>query len=97
MEEDVSSMFPLPFCEDLLLGAFKGAAEQLATTTAGTLTGILGQRDRKDLSPQISENTRLILLLCFTKFLYALYSFMVDSPIMMFTFFSTSFMNSSAL
>jgi hypothetical protein len=28
--------------------------------------------------------------LCFTRFLYALYSFMIYSPIMSFTFFSTS-------
>jgi hypothetical protein len=35
--------------------------------------------------------------LCFTRFLKALYSFMVDSPVMTFTFFSTSSMKSSAL
>jgi hypothetical protein len=69
MEEDVSSVFPLPFFEDLLLEAFRGAAEQLATATVGTFTGMPGQQDRKDLSPQTSENTRLILLLCLTKFL----------------------------
>jgi hypothetical protein len=69
VEEDVSSVSPLPFFEDLLLEAFKGAAEQLATAIAGTFTGRLGRRDRNDLSPQTSENTRLILLLCFTKFL----------------------------
>jgi hypothetical protein len=62
-------VFPLLFFEDLLLEAFKGAAEQLATATAATFTRRPGRRDRKDLSPQISENTRLILLLCFTKFL----------------------------
>jgi hypothetical protein len=82
MEEDVSSVSPLPFFEDHLLGAFKGAAEQLATATTGILTGMPGRQDQKDLPPQISENIRLIILLCFTKFLYALYSFMVDSPIM---------------
>jgi hypothetical protein len=62
VEEDVSSVSPLPFFEDLLLGAFKGAAEQLATTIARTFTRIPGRRDRKDFSPQTSENTRLILL-----------------------------------
>jgi hypothetical protein len=66
VEEDVSSVFPLPFFEDLLLEAFRGAAEQLATTTAGIFIGMPGRRDRKDLSPQTSENTRLILLLCLT-------------------------------
>jgi hypothetical protein len=39
MEEDVSSVFSLPFFEDLLLEAFRCAAEQLATTTVGTFTG----------------------------------------------------------
>jgi hypothetical protein len=38
VEEDVSSVSPLPFFEDLLREAFKGAAEQLATATAGTFT-----------------------------------------------------------
>jgi hypothetical protein len=69
VEEDVSSVSHFPFFEDLLLGAFKGVAEQLSMATAGTFTGTPGRRDRKDLSPQNSENTRLILLLCFTKFL----------------------------
>jgi hypothetical protein len=62
--EDVSFVFPLPLFEDLLLEAFRGAAEQLATTTARIFTGRPGRRDLKDLSPQTSENTRLIILLC---------------------------------
>jgi hypothetical protein len=96
-EEDILSVSPFPFFEDFLLGAFRGAAEQLATATAGAFTTMPGRRERKDFSPQTSENTRSILLLCFTKFLEALYSFLVDSPIMAFTLFSTSSMNSSAL
>jgi hypothetical protein len=68
VEEDVSFVSPLLFFEDILREAFKGAAEQLATTTAGTFTIRPGRRDRKDFSPQTSENTLLILLLCFTKF-----------------------------
>jgi hypothetical protein len=87
VEEDVSYVSPLPFFEDLLREAFKGAAEQLAAATAGTFTVSHGRRDRKDFLPQTSENTLLILFLCFTKFLQVLYSFMVDSPTMAFTFF----------
>jgi hypothetical protein len=83
--------------EDLIRGALMGAAEQLATATAGTFSLGPGPRELKDLSPQTSENTRLILLLCFTRALYALYSFMVYSPIMTFTLFSISAMKASAL
>jgi hypothetical protein len=60
--------------EDLFLGAFKGAVEQLATATAGIFNLRPWRRERKDLSPHTLENTRFILFLCFTKFLYALYS-----------------------
>jgi hypothetical protein len=67
--EDVSSVFLFPFFEDLLLEAFRGATEQQATATAGIFTRRPRHRDLKDLSPQTSENTQLIHLLCFTKFL----------------------------
>jgi hypothetical protein len=97
LEDVVSSVFTLLFVEDLLLKAFRGAAKQLATATHGIFTRGARQRERKDFSPQISENTRFILFLCFTSFLYAFYSFMIYSPIMSFTFFSTSTMKSSAL
>jgi hypothetical protein len=83
--------------EDLLLGAFKGAAEQLATATAGIFDLWPGCREQNDLSPQTSKNTRFILFLCFTRFLYALYSFMVYSPIMRFTLLSISSIKSSTL
>jgi hypothetical protein len=86
-----------PRFEDLIRGALMGAAEQLATATAGTFSLGPGPRELKDLSPQTSENTRLILFLCFTRALYALYSFMVYSPIMTFTLFSISTMKASAL
>jgi hypothetical protein len=86
-----------PRFDDLIRGALIGAAEQLATETAGTFNLGPGPRELKYLSPQTSENTRLILFLCFTRALYALYSFMVYSPTMMFTLFSTSFMKASAL
>jgi hypothetical protein len=86
-----------PRFEDLIRGALMGAAEQLATVTAGTFSLGPGPRELKDLSPQTSENTRSILLLCFTRALYALYSFMVYSPIMTFTLFSISTMKASAL
>jgi hypothetical protein len=76
-----------PRFEDLIRGALMGAAEQLATATAGTFSLGPGPRELKDLCPQTSENTRLILFLCFTRALYALYSFMVYSPIMTFTLF----------
>jgi hypothetical protein len=74
-----------------------GAAEQLATTTASIFNLRSGRQELKDLSSQNSENTRLILLLCFTNALYALYSFIVYSPIIRVTFFSTSSMKASAL
>jgi hypothetical protein len=67
-EEDVSSVFPFPFFEDFPLGALRGAAKQLATATAGAFFSMPGQQERKEFSPQTSVNTRLILLLCFTKF-----------------------------
>jgi hypothetical protein len=38
-------------------GAFRGVAEQLATTIAGTFTTTPGRRERKDFSPHTSENT----------------------------------------
>jgi hypothetical protein len=56
-----------PRFEDLIRGASMGAAEQLATATAGTFILGPGPRELKDLSPQASENTRLILLLCFMR------------------------------
>jgi hypothetical protein len=96
-EEVLSSTADGPRFEDLLRGAFIGAAEQLATTTVGTFNLRPGRRELKDLSLQTSVNTRLILFLCFTSALYALYSFMVYSPIMRFTFFSTSILKASAL
>jgi hypothetical protein len=96
-EEVLSSITDGPRFEDLLLGALIGAAEQLATATAGTFNLRPGRRELKDLSPQTSVNTRLILLLCLTSALYALYSFMVYSPIIRVTFFSTSTMKESAL
>jgi hypothetical protein len=96
-EEVLSSTVDGPRFKDFLRGAFIGAAEQLATATAGTFNLRPGRRELKDLSPQISVNTRLILLLCFTRNLYALYSFMVYSPIIRFTFFSTSTMKASTL
>jgi hypothetical protein len=96
-EEVLSLTDEEPRFKDLIRGALIGAAEQLATATAGTLILGPGPRELKDLSPQTSVNTRLILLLCFTRALYALYSFMVYSPIMMFTLFSISIMNASAL
>jgi hypothetical protein len=39
LEDVVSSVFTLLFFEDLLLKAFRGAVEQLATTTHGIFTG----------------------------------------------------------
>jgi hypothetical protein len=86
-----------PRFDDLIRGALIGAAEQLATATAGTFSLGPGPRELKDLSPQTLENTRLILLLCFMRALHALYSFMVYSPIMTFTLFSISTMKASAL
>jgi hypothetical protein len=96
-EEVPSSTADEPRFEDFLGGAFIGAAEQLATATAGTFNLRPGHRELKDLSPQTSVNTRFILLLCFTNALYALYSFMVYSSIIRFTLFSTSIMKASAL
>jgi hypothetical protein len=96
-EEVLSLTADEPRFEDLLRGALIGAAEQLATATTGTFNLGLGLRELKDLSPQTSVNTRLILFLCFTSALYALYSFMVYSPIMTFTLFSTSIMKALAL
>jgi hypothetical protein len=61
-EEEVSSTFPFLFFEDFPLGALRGAAEQLATATAGAFFSIPGRRERKEFSPQTSVNTRLILL-----------------------------------
>jgi hypothetical protein len=72
-EEVVLSAIDGPLFEDLLLGALMGVAEQLATATAGIFSLRPERRELKDLSPQTLENTRLILLLCFTKALYALY------------------------
>jgi hypothetical protein len=83
--------------DDLIRGALIGAAEQLATATAGTFNLGPGPRELKNLSPQTSEKTRLIFFLCFTRALYALYSFIMYSPTMTFTLFSTSSMKSSAL
>jgi hypothetical protein len=95
--EGVPSSLPFLFFDDDLLEIFEGSGEQLATAIAGVLVLIPGRRERKDLSPQTSEKTQLILFLCFTKFLKALYSFIVDSPIIAFTFFSISSIKSSAL
>jgi hypothetical protein len=96
-EEVLSLTVDEPHFEDLLRGAFIGAAEQLATAIAGTFNLGPGLRELKGLSPQTSVNMRLILFLCFTSALYALYSFMVYSPIMRFTLFSTSTMKALAL
>jgi hypothetical protein len=60
----VITSFPFLFFEDERLDVFRGPDEQLATTTAGALFLIPGRRERKDLSPQTSEKTRLILFLC---------------------------------
>jgi hypothetical protein len=95
LEDDVSLIINVLLFEDLLR-AFKGAAEQLATAIAGIFNLRPERRKRNDLSPQISENTQFILFLCFTKFLYALYSFMVYLPIMRFTLLSISSIKSSA-
>jgi hypothetical protein len=46
-----------PRFEDLIHGVLMGAAEQLATATAGTFSLGPGPRELKDLSPQTSENT----------------------------------------
>jgi hypothetical protein len=86
-----------PCFEDLIREALMGVAEQVATATAGTFSMGPGPRELKDLSLQTSENTRLILLLCLTRALFALYSFMVYSPIMTFTLFSISTMKASTL
>jgi hypothetical protein len=83
--------------DDLIRGALIGAAEQLATAMVGTFNLGPGPRELKKLSPQTSEKTRSIFFLCFTRALYAFYSFIVYSPTMTFTLFSTSSMNSSAL
>jgi hypothetical protein len=40
-------MSPFPFFEDFLLGAFRGAAEQLATATAGAFTTMPGRESGK--------------------------------------------------
>jgi hypothetical protein len=96
-EEVLSLTDDEPRFEDLIRGALIGAAEQLATATAGTFSLGPGPRELKDLSPQTSVNTQLILFLCFTRALYALYSCMVYSPIMTFTLFYISIMKASAL
>jgi hypothetical protein len=44
-EGDVPSPHPFLFFEDVLLEAFEGAAEQLATATAGAFTLIPGRRE----------------------------------------------------
>jgi hypothetical protein len=44
-----------PLFDDLIRGALIGAAEQLATTTAGTFNLGPGPRELKNLSPQTSE------------------------------------------
>jgi hypothetical protein len=46
-----------PRFEDLIRGALMGAAEQLATATAGTFSLGPGPRELKDLSQQTSVNT----------------------------------------
>jgi hypothetical protein len=56
-EEEVSFVLLFLFFEDFLLGALGGAAEQLATATAGAFLSIPGRRERKEFSPQTSENT----------------------------------------
>jgi hypothetical protein len=56
-----------PRFDDLMRGALIGAAEQLATATAGSFSLGPGARELKNLSPQISEKTRLIFFLCFTR------------------------------
>jgi hypothetical protein len=43
--EEVSSMLLFPFLEDLLQGALGGAAEQLATATAGAFLSTPGRRE----------------------------------------------------
>jgi hypothetical protein len=47
LEEDVLSVSPLPFFEDVLLWASRGAAEQLATATAKAFTKTPGGQDEK--------------------------------------------------
>jgi hypothetical protein len=68
-KEEVSSVIPFLFFEDFPLGGMRGAAEQLATPTVGAFFSMPGRREQKEFSPQTYENTRLILFLCFTKFL----------------------------
>jgi hypothetical protein len=52
MPKEVLSLIAVEPCfEDLLRGAFIGAAEQLATATAGTFNLGPGLRELKDLSP----------------------------------------------
>jgi hypothetical protein len=77
LEDVVSSIINVLLFEDILLRAFMGAAEQLAIATADIFNLRSGRWERNDLSPQTSENTRFIIFLSITRFLYALYSFMV--------------------
>jgi hypothetical protein len=58
LEEVLSSTADEPRFEDFIRGAFTGAAEQLATATAGTFNLRPGRRELKDLSPQSSVKTR---------------------------------------
>jgi hypothetical protein len=57
LEDVVSSIINVLLFEDLLLGACKGTAEQLATAMAGIFNLRPGRREQNDLSPQTSENT----------------------------------------
>jgi hypothetical protein len=68
-EEEVSTALLLHFFEDLLRGALGGAAEELATTTMGTFLSTPGGQEWRAFSAPSSENTRLTLFLCFTRFL----------------------------
>jgi hypothetical protein len=58
MEEEVLPALLLPFFEDFFRGALGGAAEQLATATAGTFFSKLGGREQRAVSVPSSKNTR---------------------------------------
>jgi hypothetical protein len=97
LEDVVSLGVPWLYYEDFFLKALRGTTEQLATAMHGiSQKGLGGVRGRTFLCKS-QKKTRFIFLLCFTRFLYALYLFMVYWPVISFTFLSTSDMKSSAL